>query len=63
MRAFIITVVGQKTDYKNSLVLVVLVVLEVPVAVEKRRLTALGGGVVVARGGVVVFAVDHGEIL
>ena len=55
--------VGQKTDYKSSLVLVVWVALEVPVAVEKRRLTALGGGVVVACGGVVVFAVDHSEIL
>lgn len=54
--------VGQKPDYKKALVLVVLVVLEVPVAVEMLRLTVLGLVVVACRG-VVVIAVDHGEVL
>lgn len=51
--------VGQKPDYKKALVLVV---LEVPVAVEMLRLTVLGLVVVACRG-VVVIAVDHGEVL
>jgi hypothetical protein len=52
-------VVAQKPDYKKALVLVV---SEVPVTVEMLRLTVLGV-VVVACGGVVVIAGDHGEVL
>jgi hypothetical protein len=59
LRAVIITVVAQKPDYKKALVLVV---SEVPVTVKMLRLTVLGV-VVVACGGVVVIAGDHGEVL